>query len=41
MMIDTMGVILTATGNGEMGELTRVRSVAAIPFAGPTTTTNL
>ena len=34
MMIDTMGVILTATGNGEMGELTRVRSVAAIPFAG-------
>lgn len=33
-MIDTMGVILTANNDCEMGELTRVRSVAAIPFAG-------
>lgn len=32
-MIDTMGVILTA-GNGDFSELTRVRSVSALPFAG-------
>lgn len=33
-MIDTMGVILTSNNECEMGELTRLRSVAAIPFAG-------
>ena len=33
-MVDTMGVILTANNDCELGELTTVRSVAAIPFAG-------
>lgn len=33
-MIDTMGVILTSNNDCDMGELTRLRSVAAIPFAG-------
>ena len=33
-MIDTMGVILTSNNDCDMGELTRSRSVAAIPFAG-------
>lgn len=33
-MVDTMGVILTSNNDCEMGELTRLRSVAAIPFAG-------
>ena len=33
-MTDTMGVILTANGECELGELVRLRSVAAIPFGG-------
>ncbi|MBQ2710545.1 MAG: glucose-1-phosphate adenylyltransferase subunit GlgD [Clostridia bacterium] len=33
-MLDTMGVILTQSDNCDLGELTRVRSIAAIPFAG-------
>lgn len=33
-MIDTMGVILTSNADTDLGELTRLRSVAAIPFAG-------
>ncbi len=33
-MIDTLGVILTSNNDCDMGELTRLRSVAAIPFAG-------
>lgn len=33
-MTDTMGVILTSNDECEMGELARVRSVAAIPFGG-------
>lgn len=33
-MIDTMGVILTSNNDADLGELTRLRSVAAIPFAG-------
>ena len=33
-MIDTMGVILTSNADADIGELTRLRSVAAIPFAG-------
>ena len=33
-MIDTMGVILTSNADTDLGELTRLRSVAAIPFGG-------
>ncbi len=33
-MIDTFGVILTSNNDSDLGELTRLRSVAAIPFAG-------
>lgn len=33
-MIDTMGVILTSNNDADLGELTRFRSVAAMPFAG-------
>ena len=33
-MIDTMGVILTANADADLGELTRLRSVAAMPFGG-------
>lgn len=33
-MIDTMGVILTSHNDSGFGEITRMRSVAAIPFAG-------
>ena len=33
-MINTMAVILTGSNECDLGELTRLRSVAAIPFAG-------
>ncbi len=33
-MIDTMAVVLTSNNECDLGELTRFRSVAAIPFAG-------
>ena len=33
-MIDTMGLILTINNDCDMGELTSLRSVAAIPFGG-------
>lgn len=33
-MMDTMGVILTTNADTDLGELTRSRSVAAIPFGG-------
>ncbi len=33
-MLDTMGVILACNNEADLGELTRVRSVAAVPFAG-------
>lgn len=33
-MIDTMGVILACNNEADLGELTRNRTVAAVPFAG-------
>ncbi|MCM1289423.1 MAG: glucose-1-phosphate adenylyltransferase subunit GlgD [Corallococcus sp.] len=33
-MTDTMAVVLTGSNDCDLGELTRLRSVAAIPFAG-------
>lgn len=33
-MIDTMAVVLTGNNDCDLGELTRLRSVAAIPFGG-------
>ena len=34
MMLDTMGVIIASNSEADLGELTRVRSVAALPFGG-------
>ncbi len=33
-MLDTMGVILACNNEADLGELTRVRAVSALPFAG-------
>ena len=33
-MLDTLGVIIACNNEADLGELTRVRTVSAVPFAG-------